>query len=51
MYINTPIRFKESGLVEPKATGALGQFNEEVYGEYLGMTKEELETLKANGTI
>jgi len=50
-YINMPIRFQESGLVEPKAAGSLGQFNEEVYGQYLGLSKEELDELKANGTI
>ena len=33
-YINMPIRFQESGLVEPTAAGSLGQFNEEVYGEW-----------------
>jgi crotonobetainyl-CoA:carnitine CoA-transferase CaiB-like acyl-CoA transferase len=50
-YINIPIRFQESGLVEPKAAGSLGQFNEEIYGQYLGLGKEDLEELKANGII
>lgn len=50
-YINIPIRFQEAGLVEPKAAGSLGQFNEEIYGQYLGLGKEELEELKSNGTI
>ncbi|MBE6918739.1 MAG: CoA transferase [Ruminococcaceae bacterium] len=50
-YINTPIRFRESGLVEPRPAGALGQFNEEVFGEYLGMSAEEVAQLKKNGTI
>ena len=50
-YINSPIRFAESGLVEPKPAGYLGQFNEEVFGEYLGMSPEEVAELKKNGTI
>ena len=50
-YINMPVRFQEAGLVEPTPAGALGEFNEEVYGEYLGISKEELDVLKRNGTI
>lgn len=50
-YINIPVRFQEAGLVEPEAAGSLGQFNEEVYGKYLGLSKEEVEQLRANGTI
>ena len=50
-YINIPLRFRESGLVEPMPAGVLGEFNEEVYGEYLGISKEELDVMKRNGTI
>lgn len=50
-YINIPVRFTESGLKEPEAAGSLGQFNEEVYSTYLGLSKEELEVLRQNGTI
>ena len=50
-YINMPIRFAESGLVQPKAAGALGQFNDEVYTSRLGINEKELEELKQRGTI
>ena len=50
-YINMPVRFQETGLVEPQAAGSLGQFNEEVYGEYLGLDKEQLKELHSKGTI
>ena len=51
LYINNPLRFTESGLKEPEPAGALGQYNEEIYGSYLGMTPEEVAQLKENGTI
>ncbi len=50
-YINIPIRFRESGLSEPRPAGMLGQFNEEVYSELLGLSPEEIRELKAWGTI
>ena len=50
-YVNIPTRFRESGLVEPRAAGFLGQYNEEVYGEFLGLSPEEVAELKKNGTI
>jgi crotonobetainyl-CoA:carnitine CoA-transferase CaiB-like acyl-CoA transferase len=50
-YINMPVRFCESGLKEPEAAGALGQFNEEVYGECLGLSPEEVEQLRKDGVI
>ena len=50
-YINMPIRFTESGLTEPRAAGALGQFNADVYGSRLGIDEAELEELKQRGTI
>ena len=50
-YINMPVRFCESGLKEPEAAGALGQFNEEVYGKYLGYTPEQVQALHEAGTI
>lgn len=50
-YVNTPNRFLESGLVEPRPAGKLGQYNEEVYGEYLGLSPAEVAELKKNGTI
>ena len=50
-YVNMPTRFLESGLVEPVAAGTLGQYNEEVYSEYLGLTPDDVAELKKNGTI
>jgi len=50
-YINMPVRFQESGLVEPKAAGSLGQFNEDVYGEYLGLDNNKINELRENGVI
>jgi len=51
LYINNPLRFTESGQVEPKPAAPLGAFNEEIYGKYLGLSPEEVAQLKANGTI
>lgn len=51
LYINNPLRFTESGLKEPEPAGTLGQYNEEIYGKYLGLTPEEVAQLKENGTI
>lgn len=50
-YINMPVRFTESGLKEPEAAGALGQYNEEIYGTYLGYTPEQVQALHEAGTI
>lgn len=50
-YINMPVRFREAGLKEPEPAGYLGQYNEEVYGEYLGLSGEDLARLKEKGTI
>ena len=51
LYINNPLRFTESGQVDPVPAAALGAFNEEIYGKYLGMTPAEVAQLKENGTI
>jgi len=51
MYINMPVRFNGTKLVEPTPAGRLGQYNEEVYGQYLGLSHEEIEELKAKGVI
>ena len=51
LYINNPLRFTESGLKEPEPAGTLGQYNEEIYGKYLGLTPQEVAQLKENGTI
>lgn len=50
-YINMPVRFTESGLCQPRAAGKLGQFNEEVYSNILGLSKENLARLHAQGII
>lgn len=50
-YINMPVRFQESGLAEPEAAGSLGQFNEDVYGQYLGLSKDDVEALRKDGAI
>ncbi len=50
-YVNCPIRFSEAGLVDPKPAGELGQFNEEVYRECLGLDADALAQLKAEGVI
>ncbi len=50
-YISTPVRFMESGLREPEAAGEVGQFNEEIFGKYLGLGPEDLKRLRARGVI
>ena len=51
LYINNPLRFTESGQRDPGPAAPLGAYNEEIYGQYLGMSPEEVAQLKANGTI
>lgn len=51
LYINNPLRFTESGLKEPEPAGKLGQYNEEIYGKYLGLSPAEVAQLKESGTI
>lgn len=51
LYINNPLRFTESGLKEPEPAGSLGQYNEEIYGKYLGLSPAEVAQLKESGTI
>lgn len=50
-YVNMPVRFFGTPLVEPKAAGRLGQFNEEILGDYLGLSEEEICALAADGVI
>lgn len=44
-YINMPVRFSQTSLVEPTPAGNIGQYNEEIFSQYLELTKEELEEL------
>lgn len=47
----SPLRFEHQGLTELKPSAELGEHNHEVYGEWLGISKEELERLKAEKVI
>ena len=51
LYINNPLRFTESGQREAVPAAPLGAYNEEIYGQYLGMSPAEVAQLKENGTI
>jgi CoA:oxalate CoA-transferase len=47
----SPLRFEHQGLTELKPSAELGGDNHAVYGDWLGLSKEELETLKADKVI
>jgi|LauGreDrversion4_2_1035121.scaffolds.fasta_scaffold03128_5 crotonobetainyl-CoA:carnitine CoA-transferase CaiB-like acyl-CoA transferase len=47
----SPLRFEHQTLPELKPSAELGANNEEVYGDWLGMSKEELAALKAEKVI
>ena len=46
-----PIQFSETPATITRHAPALGEHNDEVYGELLGMTAEEVSQLKENGII
>ena len=48
---NTPIRFSRSEIRSPQPAPMLGQDNEKVLSDYLGLSKEEIATLKAKAVI
>lgn len=50
-YVNMPVRFFGTPLVAPKAAGALGEYNEDVYTQLLGLDAEKLQQLKKKGVI
>jgi crotonobetainyl-CoA:carnitine CoA-transferase CaiB-like acyl-CoA transferase len=47
----SPLRFESQGLTQLKPSADLGEHNHEVYGEWLGISKEELEKLKSEKVI
>ncbi len=47
----SPLRFEHQALQKLRPSSELGGNNEEVYGEWLGMSKEELAALKAEKVI
>lgn len=50
-YVNMPVRFFGTPLVEPQAAGALGEYNEQVYTQLLGLDEQRLRQLKEKGVI
>lgn len=48
---NTPIRFSRSVVRAPEPAPMLGQDNEEILSDMLGMSAEEIAALKADGVI
>jgi formyl-CoA transferase len=50
-YVSVPPIFKEAGLSDPTPADLMGQSNEAVYGECLGLTPEDLAELKKQGVI
>lgn len=50
-YVNMPVRFFGTPLVEATPAGSLGQYNEEILTEYLGMNDEEISDLRQSGVI
>ncbi len=47
----SPLRFENQELTKLKPSAELGENNDEVYGEWLGISKEELAALKAGNVI
>jgi formyl-CoA transferase len=47
----SPMRYHGSDLPELRPSAALGEHNEEVYGELLGLDAERLETLEEEGVL
>jgi CoA:oxalate CoA-transferase len=47
----SPLRFHGADTVETTPSPQLGQHNDEVYGEWLGLSPEEIAALKAEGVI
>lgn len=50
-YVNMPVRFFGTPLVEPQSAGALGEYNENVYTQLLGLDETRLAELKQKGVI
>jgi formyl-CoA transferase len=50
-YVNMPVRFFGTPLVQPQAAGALGEYNEDVYTQLLGLDEDKLNQLKEKGVI
>jgi formyl-CoA transferase len=47
----SPLRFEKQTLKKLKPSAELGANNDEVYGEWLGLSREELAVLKAEKVI
>lgn len=50
-YVNMPVRFFGTPLVEPVPAGDLGQYNEEVLSGLLDLSREEIDALRKDGVI
>jgi len=48
---NSPLRFRDTPLAELEASPDLGADNELIYGGWLGLTKDALAGLRAEGVI
>lgn len=48
---HTPILFEDYGRPTPRPSGELGQDNAEVYGDWLGVGSDELESLRSEGVV
>lgn len=50
-YVNMPVRFFGTPLVQPQNAGALGEYNEQVYTQLLDLGEDRLRALKEKGVI
>jgi CoA:oxalate CoA-transferase len=48
---NSPLRFEGTPLMPLEPSGRLGEHNEEIYGEWLGLSREEIERLAREEVI
>jgi len=48
---HTPILFEDYGRPTPRPSGELGRDNADVYGDWLGVSPEELDSLRSEGVV
>jgi crotonobetainyl-CoA:carnitine CoA-transferase CaiB-like acyl-CoA transferase len=48
---NSPLRFHEADHLDTVPSPRIGQHNDEVYGEWLGLKDDEIEKLRDDGVI
>ena len=50
-FLGDPIKLSDVPCMEGRPPPLLGQHNDYVFGEILGMSRDELQAMKANGAL